>query len=424
MYSNAHPYPGPDDIIRTVLENGITVLIRENHSAPVAVLAGCIPTGSLHDPADKSGLSSFVSSMLTRGSATYDFDSFNQTVESVGASLTIHSGTHLSNFGAHCLSEDFSTMIQVLADVLAAPTFPEEHIELVRNQKIVQLQERDEDTQDVANLRFHETIYPDHPYGRPTSGYAHNVASIQREDLVAFHHQRYTPQGAIIVVSGDVEANRILDQLARDFGDWQGDSPQQEVPTAQRQTAIQRIDCALPGKHQTDIVLGCLAVNRLDPDFDAVRIANTILGQFGMMGRLGERIREEQGLAYYAYSSLETERAAGVWSASAGVSPENVAQAIDSMVAEIERLGSEPVHDAELADTQAYMTGVVPLTLETNGGIASTLLSIEWHALGLDYLHRYNDAIFSVTPADVQRVAQRYLDPNAYTLVVAGPPQN
>jgi zinc protease len=152
-----------------------------------------------------------------------------------------------------------------------------------------------------------------------------------------------------------------------------------------------------------------------------VRVANTILGRFGMMGRLGEKVREEQGLAYYVYSSQDAGSMTGLWYAAAGVNPTNVEQAITSIQEEFARLAEERVNEEELADTQAYLTGVLPLQLETNDGVASTLLNIEWHGLGLDYLHRYNDLVYNVTAEDVQRVAQSYLRPDIYALSIAGP---
>jgi zinc protease len=150
-------------------------------------------------------------------------------------------------------------------------------------------------------------------------------------------------------------------------------------------------------------------------------VANNILGQFGMMGRLGEKVREEQGLAYYSYSAVDAELHNGVWLAQAGVNPANVEQAVDSILVEFDRIASAPVTAEELADSQAYMTGVLPLTLETNNGVASTLLTMEWFGLGLDYLERYKGLIYNVTAADVQRVAAQYLRPEQCTIVVAGP---
>ena len=177
----------------------------------------------------------------------------------------------------------------------------------------------------------------------------------------------------------------------------------------------------MPDKVQSDIVIGCQAVPRGHPDFYAIRVANTILGRFGMMGRLGESLREDQGLAYTCSSSQDAERAGGAWLAVAGVQPDDVELAIEAIQHEFDRLGNELVPLDELRDSQAYMTGIVPLALETNAGVASTLVNMEWYGLGLDYLQRYNELIYAVTPEDVLRVAQQYLRPDNSVLVVAGP---
>jgi zinc protease len=205
------------------------------------------------------------------------------------------------------------------------------------------------------------------------------------------------------------------------LGDWRGPAQTQHTPPVPALNQRHEIVVTLSDKIQSDIVLGGPSVARHHPDYDAVRVANTILGRFGMMGRLGERVREEQGLAYYAYSTQDAGPLAGVWLAAAGVNPGHVEQAVASIQTEFARLRDEQVPDAELADSQAYMTGVLPLTLETNEGVASTLVNMEYYGLGLDYLQRYNELVYRVTAGDVQRVAQRYLRPDAYALVVAGP---
>jgi zinc protease len=422
MASQTNAFPGPDNITRVVFDNGLRVLVRENHAAPVAVLDGYLPVGAIHDPADRAGLSSYVASMLTRGSAQYSFDALNEAIESIGASLAVGSDTHVSAFGANSLSEDFPRMVEILADVLRRPTLPADHIERVRQQKLVSIQERDQDTQRAANLRFYATIYPEHPYGRSTSGYTETVSAISRVDLENFYQARYTPHDAIMVVAGDVQTQAVLDLLHQHFGDWRGPVPEQAVPPVRPLEQATRVAIPLRDKVQSDIVIGSMAVPRKHPDYYAVRVANTILGVFGMMGRLGEQVREQEGLAYYSYSSHDAELFAGVWLAEAGVNPANVPLAVDSILAEFERLGNELVSEQELSDSQAYMTGVLPLALETNSGVANRLLDMEWYGLGLDYLQRYKDLIYSVTAADVQRVARRYLRTDAYALVVAGPP--
>lgn len=419
--SPTYAIPGPDTVHRTRLANGITVLVRPNPSAPLVVLEGYLPAGSIHEPADRAGLSSFTASLLTRGSEHYDFDTFNEIVESVGASISVGGGTHITNFSTESLVEDFPTMVVLLADALRRPVFPTEQVERVRGQWLVRLQEREQSTRSVAYRRFGETIYGDHPYGVPTSGYPETIGATSRQDLIDFHAGRYTPNGAIIVVSGNVQAEATVDLLNQHLGDWQGPAADQSLPPIERRHEVQREFVAMPGKVQSDIVIGCLAIARNHPDYYAIQVANSILGRFGLMGRLGEIVREKQGLAYYSYSMLDADLGIGPWMAMAGVNPANVNLAVDSILHEFERLGSEPVSAQELSDSQANMTGSLPLRLETNEGVAGMLLSMEWYGLGLDYIHNYPALINAVTVEDVQRVAQTYLKTDAYTLVVAGP---
>lgn len=413
--------PGPDDTTRVTLDNGLTVLVRENHAAPVTVIDGFLRGGSVLDPADKSGLASFVAGMLTRGSAHYDFDAFNEAVEGVGASLAAGADDHTISFGATSLSEDYPTMLELLADCLRRPTFPAAHIQRLRSQKLIRIQERDNDTQERATLRFYEMLFPDHPYGRSTLGYAETIQAITRDDLVDFHARTFTPQDAAIVIVGDVDTDQAIDRVNQHFGDWTGPAPDLSLPPVPTLDAPRTDTITLPGKVQADIMIGFPAVPRHHADYFPIRLANTVLGRFGMMGRLGDVVREELGLAYYVYSSQEAGPHAGVWYAAAGVNGLNVQVATQAIQDQFARLRDEPVSAEELGDSQAYLTGVLPLQLETNDGVAATLSNMERHRLPLDYLQHYNDLINGVTPEDVQRVAQTYLRPDAYVLVTVGP---
>lgn len=414
-------WPGPDDTSRTVLDNGITVLVRENHAAPVVVLEGMLRAAAVDDPHGRTGLSSLTANMLTRGSARYDYETFNEAIESVGASLSITSDSDGASVGITCLSEDFPALVDILADALRRPAFPQEQFDLVRRQKLVRLQERDQETSAVASMRFYESVYDGHPQGKPVSGYIETVNAMTRDEVAAFHARHYGPQGSIFSVSGDVATQAAIDLLAASLGDWAVDVPARVLPPPPALRERVRLDVPMADKVQSDLVLGVQSVPRAHPDFYAVRLANTVLGVFGMMGRLGEVVREQQGLAYYVYSTQDAGLDTGVWMAGAGVNPAQMGRALDSILAEIERMGRAPVTAEELADSKAYLTGVLPLTLETNDGIASTLLNMEWYGLGLDFLYRYNDLIDAVTVDDVLRVAQAYLRPEAMAIVTAGP---
>lgn len=413
--------PGPDDVTRTVLDNGLIVLVRENHAAPVVVLDGYLPTGAIQDPHGKTGLASFTASMLTRGNATHDFDAINELVEGLGATFGFSADDHVTNVGINALSEDFPTLLALLAETVQRPTFPAAHVERVRKQRLVRIQERDEDTQEVAQMAFAATLFGDHPYGKPIIGDASTVTGFTRDDLFAFHRARYTPRCAILTVVGDIVTAEVLELVHRSLGDWRGPAPDLDAPPLLPPPPASTQSLTLPDKVQTDLILGNRVTPRNHPDFFPLRIANTILGRFGMMGRLGDVVREKLGLAYYATSSHEAGPVTGTWYALAGVNPAHVDDALAAIRAEFARLGSEPVTDEELDDTQAYLTGILPLQLETNDGVASTLLNMEWHGLGLDYLFHYNDLVRAVTTADVQRVAATYLDPATQVTVCAGP---
>ena len=419
---------GPETIHRVRTANDITILVRPNPSAPVAMLEGCLRAGSVDESAEQAGLASFTASLLSRGSAKYDFDSYNEAVESVGASVSVGGGTHISSFGSESLVEDFPLMVEILADTLQRPTFPPDHIERVRGQWLVRLQEREQSTRSVSYRRFNEMIFGNHPYGLPTSGYIETIQELSRDDVVAFHQNLYRPNQAIIVVSGDVEPDAVVALLESHFGSWRTGKepppPADTIPPVAGANGIQRKSFDMPGKVQSDVVIGCLAIARSHPDYFAVQVANNILGQFGMMGRLGETVRERQGLAYYSYSALDADIGIGPWVAFAGVNPQNVNQAADSILHEFERLGNEPVSDEELSDSIANMTGTLPLRLETNDGVASILLNMEWFGLGLDYLQTYQERIRAITKEDVQRVAADYLRTDSYTQVTAGPDGN
>ncbi|MFO7632613.1 MAG: pitrilysin family protein [Caldilinea sp.] len=414
--------PSPETVVQTTLPNGLTILVRANHTSPVAVLQGSLRAGAVQESPEQAGLAAFIANMLTRGSAHYDYDAFNAAVENIGASLTVSADIHSTDVGITSLAEDFEQMLALLADIVRQPTFPAEHIERLRRMKLVHIQEREQDTASVAARRFNESLFGrHHPYGRATEGYLETVAALQRHDLAAFHERYYSPQGAVLAIAGDVDAQRIIDAVSSAFGDWMPKPIDQPTVEKVRFTERRRLHAPMPGKVQSDIVIGTYGVRRNDPDFYAVRVANCILGQFGMMGRLGERVREEQGLAYYCYSASVAEQEDGLWFAAAGVNPTDIDATVDSILAEFERLGTELVGVEELADTQAYLTGIVPLMLETNEGVASTLLSMEWYELGMDYLQRYPSLIYGVTADDVQRVVARYLHPDRCVISIAGP---
>jgi len=416
--------PGPSDITRRELPNGITVLVRENHNNPSMILSGYLPVGASDENVEQAGLATFTASALMRGAAHHTFEQIYEELEAVGASVGVSGGTHTTSCGAKSLVEDLPLALDVLADVLRRPTFPSEEIERLRGEILTALEERAHDTRRMADLAFHELAYPqDHPYAHSLIGYTETVSAISRDDLVEFYNGGYGSQGMVLVLVGDVETEEALAQVEEAFGDWEGHVYERApLPAAPRITDVRERTISIPGKTQSDIVLGYPGPSRFDPAFLDARLCNIILGVFGLMGRLGESVREEQGLAYYSLSRLGGGYGPAPWCVIAGVNPTNVERATDSIRAEIRRICEEPVEAEELADNKAFITGSLPLQIETNKGVAQTILNMERYNLGLDYLQRYTGMINEITAERVQAVAQRWLDPDAYAIAVAGPP--
>ena len=422
----SNSYPSPETIHRYELDNGIILLVYENFASQSVVIDGALRTGALVESQDKAGLASMTASLLMRGTVNNDMDAIYEQLESVGASLGMSSGFTSSSFGGGSLVEDIDLLLALTADSLRHPTFPTEQVERVRGERLTGIQMGLNNTRTRATLAFDELVYGDHPYSRSSSGSLETVPTITRDDIVDFHKNNYGPNGMIITIVGAISAEDALTKVKSVFGDWQVPNQQAlpDMPTCDPLPETVRTFVEMPQKTQSDIVIGVAGPPRSAPDFQDARLANTVLGVFGMMGRLGKNVREKQGLAYYARSGLPSGRGPGPWSASTGVSPDKVNQAIDSIIHEMNRMRDELVPVEELADSQAYLTGSLPVSLETNDGLAGIITSMELNDLGLDYLQRYEDEINAVTPERVQQAAQKYLHTDRLAISIAGPQGN
>lgn len=420
-------YPGPENIFRQVLGNGIVVLVFENRSNPTIAFEGLIRTGSLQDPRGKAGLAAFTAEMLMRGSEKYGYAQIFEKLENYGASLGFGAGRHATQFSGTCLSEDTSDIFELMAQVMRFPTFPPDQMERLRGQILTGLRIRASDTRRMAALRFMETLYQDHPYGISSQGYPETIASISQEDLITFHKDHYGPKGLILAVSGAIEPWFAVKKIDSILGDW-ANPIQQVVPDVMempRPKQKKLIEFEIPGKVQSDLLLGLPGPRRSAPDFLAISLANTILGTFGMMGRIGQSVREENGLAYYASSNLAGGLGPGPWTADAGTAPENIPQVIEGILEEIRRIQNEPVPALELEDCKSFRIGSLPVGLETNAALADTIVDLELYELGLNYLQLYPELINRISVSDVQKAAQKYLSSEQLVISVAGPnPQN
>ena len=410
---------------RHVLSNGGIVISKEAHTVPAVTFQVSVRAGSIYDSNEFLGLSNLTSRVLDRGTRHRSNDEIAEALDARGVSLSISANRHMLTVGCTCLSDDFEALLELVADIVTQPSFPEDEIETRKGEVLNAIRQDEDSPAAMAVLALFEMLYPEgHPYGRPAKGRVDTVTRITRADLLAFHRARFAPSTLVVIIVGDVDNGRAADAAARVFGTWQAPAPD-EITLAHPPSARKREERIIPmmNKAQADIAYGFTTITRSDPSYYAYTLLNNALGQYGIGGRLGDSIRERQGMAYYVSSALDANVAPGPLTIRAGVSPANVDRAVASIDDEVARLVAEGLTPQELDESRQYLIGSIPRALETNSAIASFLQTEEFFGLGLDYDARLPALLNAVTLDDVHAAARRALDPARATVVIAGPYQ-
>ena len=420
---NTKNIPGPDTISTYTLKNGVTVLNFSNFNSHSIYMIGILNGSGAHDPSGKTGLAHFTANLLSRGTKNLSFSDFHSQLENAGANLVFSCGTQHAWFRGKALAEDVELLFRLTSDGLQNPSFNQEYVERLRTQLIAGLTIRDQDTSEMASLLLNQHLFPDHPYGQPIDGYIETIQSITRSDIAQFHEQFYSPENMIIVIAGAVDGEEIRDLSEKYFSTWKKDTTalpkDQLIPPSL--TNIVRKHKFLEGKSQVDLLMGCFSPTRTSPDYLPVFVGNNILGQFGLMGRIGKVVRSKSGLAYYASSSVSSWSDVGTWSFSAGVNPENMEKAIDLIRKEIKKFVESHVTDQELNNSKSHLIGRIPMALESNAGLANSILTMRRFELGLDYYQKYAGQIVSITAKQILSASQKYLHPDHLVITSAGP---
>jgi zinc protease len=407
---------------RAVLDNGVVVIVKHTGTTPSATISLAVRNGSICDPPDASGAFHLLSRVIDRGTARRSADEIAEDLDSRGVALNANVARHVTLLVCSSLSEDFYALLELLGDILMFPALPERELETRRREVITTIRQDEDNPSQRALDGVMALLYPDpHPYGRRTKGTLDSVERLRRDRLARLHAERYTPSDLIAVIVGDVDVNRALEAVARVFGTWRRPAPapiqlEHVRPPSRRRCEI----LPMMNKAQAEIAYGFTTVPRQDPAFDAFRLMNNAFGQYALGGRLGDSIRERQGMAYYAFSLFDPCIIETPLIVRAGVSPANVDRTIASIDEEVARLARDGLTEKEVSESRQYLIGSLPRTLETNVGIASFLQIAEFFGLGLDYDVRMADRLGAVTLEDVNAAA-RTLDPERASIVIAGP---
>lgn len=405
--------------IETSLDNGLRIAIVSDRRLPIVSFRLAFRGGDSNDPAAMPGLSDMMSHLMTEGTSNRSSVQIAQEVERIGATVSVNSVSDLMTVGASALSVYVDEILELMADVTLRPSFPQNEIDLAReNTKQMLIQQRAQPNF-LASERMARVMFGEHPYARisPTSA---SLDAMSRDTFVDFHRARLVPNNAVMLVVGAVDVDEIVAKIEGLFGEWKGGQVSQpDFPALPAHAARKAYVVDRPGSAQSNIVIANAGITRTSPDYFPMLVMHTVLGA-NASSRLFMKLREEKGYTYGAYSSLDARRLAGTFRASAEVRTPVTGASLHEFFLELERIRSERVPDEELRHAKSYLTGVFPIRIETQDGLIDQLTSVRMFDLPLDYLHTYRENVSAVTAEDVQRVAQQHVRPDSAAIVVVG----
>jgi zinc protease len=409
------------DIQKATLDNGLRVWLVEHRELPIVALNLVFQSGSDRDPIEKPGIASMTADVLDEGTTTRDALQIADELESIGAGLGVRSGTDGSFVTLSTLAKHLDKALDVFADVVAHPTFPESECTRLIDQRRTSLMQQRDRAATIASLAFSRIIYgTEHPYGNDAGGTDTSLATMTRADLVDFYTTHYRPNNAVLVVVGDVTMDDLVEKLEHRFASWKpADVPATHFPPipAIDHRTVYLID--KPGAPQTEVRIGYPAAARSTPAFFPLTVANRVLGgQFA--SRLNMNIREKRGFSYGVRSAFVFNKQAGPFVASGGVVATKTDSALIEFMYELNRTQAEGVTREELDFVKKGLVGSFALTFETPSQIAGAMQNLVLYDLPDDYYTTYLQNIDAVTLDDVKSVSAKYFDTSKMAVVLVG----
>ncbi len=426
LYSQPKPAPDPrfalPKLQRRTLSNGLEVLIVEHHELPVVNMSLVLKTGGTADPLDKGGLASMTSALLDEGTKTRTALDISNQLASIGASVSTGADWDLTAVNLLTLTKHMERALDIYADVIINPSFPESELQLQRNQRLAALLQRRDNADAIAGVAYAQLLYGrQHPYGHSLVGDEQSVRALEINDIKRFYETYYRPNNAALIVVGDIKPDAIVPQLERAFARWEkAEVPAVSIPAARERERAELYLVDKPGAAQSVISIGQVGVPRTTPDYFPLLVMNTMLGgQFS--SRVNLNLRENKGYTYGARTGFDYRRSAGPFTASAGVQTAVTKESIVEFLKELRGIrGEMPVTQAELEFSKQAIIRGYPRTFETPDQIANRLTPLVIYGLPDSYFNDFIPSVRAVTAEDVQRVANKYLDPSRMAILVVG----
>ena len=422
------PASGPPPVLhlpsiqKRQLSNGLPVWMVEMHKVPVVQENLLVGSGTADDPTGKFGVASFMAAMLTEGAGSRSSLEIADAVDFLGADLGASTGVDASAVRLHVPVARLAKALPIMADVALRPTFPKDELERLRKERLTNLLQARDDPATIASLAFARVLYGStHRYGTASAGTAETIKVLTPGDLRACYTATFRPTNATLLVVGDMTPGNVLPLLESSFGAWkpQGSAPARATLPAVPQPEKRQVYLIdKPGAAQSQIRIGWIGVPRSTPDYFPIQVMNTILGG-SFTSRLNMNLREEHGYAYGAGSGFDMRLSAGPFAASAGVQTDKTSESLKEFFNELNGI-LKPIPADELARAKNYVALRFPAGFETTADVSRKLEDLLVYRLPEDYFSKYVQNIEAVTAADVQRVAQKYIQPDRFAVVVVG----
>ena len=407
-------------VVTRTLPNGLKLMVVERHKLPIADFVLVVPTGATANPANQAGVAGLAADMLTEGTTTRTALQIADQIGFLGIALGAESGWDATTVSLTTPTAQLDSALALFADVSLHPTFPATEWKRIKEERLTSLLQIKDRGPSIANRVFPAVLYgQNNPYGRPASGTEASVGAMTDADVRAFYTAHFLPNQATLIAVGDVTAADLERRIGALFGGWaKGNETMATVPTPQvaAPTTIYLVD--KPGAAQSSFRIGSVGVARSTPDYFPLQVMNTALGG-SFTSRLNQELREVKGYTYGAFSGFEMRRAAGPFTAQAEVVSAKSDSALIDFMSELRQI-RDTIPATELTKTKRYIELELPSAFETTGDIANRLTAVALYGLPLDYFNHYVANIESVTQGDVQRVAQKYIDPSHMAIVIVG----
>lgn len=401
------------------LPNGLQVRFVPYGDMPKATVRLVVQTGNVDEGPNEVWLADLMASMLEQGTTTRTAEQIARESALMGGSLNIGVGPNQSSFDTDVFSESAPAAVRLIADIARNPRFPEAEVARLKGDMLRNLSIQRSTPQSLAAERFYAVLFPNHPYGRyfPTEAM---LQSYTLDQVKTFYDRNFGAARSFVYVVGRFDAGAVESAIRDAFGSWKAGNPPSRVtvqPVSRR--AVHFIE--RPGAVQSTLYIGLPVIDPSNPEYLPLTVMNSLLGgSFG--SRITSNIREQKGYTYSPQGIVNTRLGSGFWAEIADVTTNVTGPSIKEIIGEIDRLRAEPPTAAELTGIQNYLAGNFVLRNSSRPGIAGQLSFLDLYGLTEDYLRNYVQRVYALTPADIQRIAQTYIDPSKLAIVVVGDP--